>query len=187
MPILSHVIGQRSSECFGSSEFSARWRHWFNMFVALYTATKTTTRLTSIKQYNWSYQSVCCTVANNVLFSAYSSPEGYIVLGIWAQNNTSIIIGYHGIRFTKLINWPDFLFQLNYHRYKVFVKCLTSLSYCPKIHRRIVLQSSLFQSWCKSLTASEKNSSMSCCGTSRNNCNNSLCTCLNTLDSLYKE
>ena len=32
----------------GSSEFSARWRHWFNMFVALYTA-KTTTRLTSIK------------------------------------------------------------------------------------------------------------------------------------------
>ena len=50
-------IGRRSSECFGgyagvapdSSEFSARWRHWFNMFVALYTATKTTTRLTSIK------------------------------------------------------------------------------------------------------------------------------------------
>ena len=33
----------------GSSEFSARWGHWFNMFVALYTATKTTTRLTSIK------------------------------------------------------------------------------------------------------------------------------------------
>ena len=32
----------------GSSELSGRWRHWFNMFVALYTA-KTTTRLTSIK------------------------------------------------------------------------------------------------------------------------------------------
>ena len=29
----------------GSSEFSARWRHWFNI---VYTA-KTTTRLTSIK------------------------------------------------------------------------------------------------------------------------------------------
>ena len=32
----------------GSSEFSARWRHRFNIVVALYTA-KTTTRLTSIK------------------------------------------------------------------------------------------------------------------------------------------
>ena len=31
----------------GSSEFRARWRHWFDMFVALYNATKTTTRLTS--------------------------------------------------------------------------------------------------------------------------------------------
>ena len=32
----------------GSSELSARWRHWFNIVVALYMA-KTTTRLTSIK------------------------------------------------------------------------------------------------------------------------------------------
>ena len=32
----------------GSSELSARWRHLFNIVVALYTA-KTTTRLTSIK------------------------------------------------------------------------------------------------------------------------------------------
>ena len=31
-----------------SSELSARWRHWFNIVVALYMA-KTTTRLTSIK------------------------------------------------------------------------------------------------------------------------------------------
>ena len=30
----------------GSFEFSARWRYWFNMFVAMYIA-KTTTRLTS--------------------------------------------------------------------------------------------------------------------------------------------
>ena len=36
----------------GSSELSARWRHWFNMCVALYTA-KTTTRLTSIKYGRW--------------------------------------------------------------------------------------------------------------------------------------
>ncbi len=28
---------------------SSEWRHWFNMFVALYTATKTTARLTIIK------------------------------------------------------------------------------------------------------------------------------------------
>ena len=33
----------------GSSEIGERWRHWFNMFVPLYTATKTTTMLTRIK------------------------------------------------------------------------------------------------------------------------------------------